>query len=735
MSRPLLVSFVVAAVAAVAALWFSGAPSPERLARLAALDAHQLLDHDVWVDANAAAAEDGTPSVRLAEAILTGGHFTDHGDETATLILGRVDVDVDATDDRAGLVATARRSIVLGLRKYSERGGTQEEEDAGEELSPGRSLKVEGEREPAAGGVDLAFRTTAGGLELLVLDGSGAAARGFIPWDAPNGRSLIPPVLAIVLAIATRRPLLSLLIGVTSGSILVAMRNAGDSATVSASPGQLIDGLVDVPTVYLWNRVVDSNDLYIVLFVVLMLAMVGNLVRNGGIRGLMDRVQTLAKSARSTQVATWLMGLAVFFDDYANTVLVGSTMRTLTDRFRVAREKLAYLVDSTAAPVAGLSIFSTWIAFEVSTFAAQLPTVPALTSDDGYAIFLQTLPFRFYCILTLLMVGLVALSGRDFGPMRRAEERARKTGQVIREGAQPMVSEAATELEMAEGVRPAAWRSLVPLFAFISTTLLVIAVNGGAFDPRGPGDPPLLSIEGITAVLYNGSGNFPLMVGASVGFALGAIGTFAAGLGLGEVLRSAWNTLRSMGVALGILYMAWMIGDVCQALGTQPFLTAVIESSLAPALLPVVLLLLAGFTAFSTGSSWSTMGILLPLVVGLSYQLGQELEIGGMGLMLLSIGAVLEGAIFGDHCSPISDTTVLSSIASASDHIDHVRTQAPYALTVMGISVTFGYLPCAYFGMSPWLGLALAAGAIVAVVFLVGRPVDDRVDKPVAQKS
>ncbi|MHC4894632.1 MAG: hypothetical protein ACYTFV_15050 [Planctomycetota bacterium] len=373
MSRPLLVSFVVAAVAAVAALWFSGAPSPERLARLAALDAHQLLDHDVWVDANAAAAEDGTPSVRLAEAILTGGHFTDHGDETATLTLGRVDVDVDATDDRAGLVATARRSIVLGLRK-------------------------------------------AGGLELLVLDGSGAAARGFIPWDAPNGRSLIPPVLAIVLAIATRRPLLSLLIGVTSGSILVAMRNAGDSATVSASPGQLIDGLVDVPTVYLWNRVVDSNDLYIVLFVVLMLAMVGNLVRNGGIRGLMDRVQTLAKSARSTQVATWLMGLAVFFDDYANTVLVGSTMRTLTDRFRVAREKLAYLVDSTAAPVAGLSIFSTWIAFEVSTFAAQLPTVPALTSDDGYAIFLQTLPFRFYCILTLLMVGLVALSGRDFGP-------------------------------------------------------------------------------------------------------------------------------------------------------------------------------------------------------------------------------------------------------------------------------------------------------------------------------
>ncbi|MEO0651154.1 MAG: Na+/H+ antiporter NhaC family protein [Planctomycetota bacterium] len=716
MRRPLPLSLALAAVAAVAWLWFGGEPGPERRARLAALETHLLLSEPVWADPGSAARAasepgGGEPDVLLAESILTGAAYTDHGDGTATLRLGKVDVDLDLEAGRGRVASIARRSIVLGLRSFAEQ-------------ERGVSLAVEGEDTPAPGGLAMALRSTAGGLELLVYGDGDLPDRGYREWRAPGSRSVIPPVLAIVLAIATRKPLLALLIGVLSGSILVRMRDAGSGNALSASGSEFLGGLVDVPTVYLWDRLVSSNDLYIVLFVILMLAMVGNLVRNGGIRGLMNSVQVLAKSARTTQIATWLMGLAVFFDDYANTVLVGSTMRTLTDRFRVAREKLAYLVDSTAAPVAGLSVFSTWIAFEVSTFAAQLPAA-GLLSTDGYSVFLQTLPYRFYCLLTLVMVGLIAFSGRDFGPMRRAEERARRTGQVLREGAQPMVSKAATELEMAEGVRPAAWRAVVPLLAFIGTTLLVIAWYGGAFAERGPDAPALLSIPGITGVLYEGSGNKPLMIGSAVGFGLAALATVAAGLGVGEVLRSAWNTLRSMGVALAILYMAWMIGDVCAALGTQAFLTATIENALQPALLPVVLLLLAGFTAFATGSSWSTMGILLPLVVGLSYRLGAELEIGSLGLMLLCIGAVLEGAIFGDHCSPISDTTVLSSIASASDHIDHVRTQAPYALTVMGVSIAFGYLPCAYLGLSPYIGLGLAVLALVAIVFLIGRRVED----------
>ncbi|HKX45865.1 MAG TPA: Na+/H+ antiporter NhaC family protein, partial [Planctomycetota bacterium] len=208
------------------------------------------------------------------------------------------------------------------------------------------------------------------------------------------------------------------------------------------------------------------------------------------------------------------------------------------------------------------------------------------------------------------------------------------------------------------------------------------------------------------------------------GFGLAALASLTAGLGL-DVLRAAWATLRSMGVALGILFAAWMISDVCGALGTAPVLTALLQDALSPALLPVVLVLLAGAVAFATGSSWSTMGILLPLVVGLAYQLGEGLPIGGLGLMVICIGAVLEGAIFGDHCSPISDTTVLSSIATASDHVDHVRTQAPYALAALGIAIACGYVPCAVFGLSPYVALALGLAALAALVLLLGRRADD----------
>jgi Na+/H+ antiporter NhaC len=194
----------------------------------------------------------------------------------------------------------------------------------------------------------------------------------------------------------------------------------------------------------------------------------------------------------------------------------------------------------------------------------------------------------------------------------------------------------------------------------------------------------------------------------------------------GEVPRAAWKTLRSMGIAIAILYLAWMIGASCELLGTASYLSELLKESLAPQLLPAILFLLGALVAVSTGSSWSTMSILLPLVVGLAYNLGQQdPSIGGHMLMVMSIGAVLEGSIFGDHCSPISDTTVLSSTASASDHIDHVRTQAPYALTVMAVAVGLGYLPCAMMGLSPWLALAAGAAALVGVALCFGRRVPE----------
>ena len=533
----------------------------------------------------------------------------------------------------------------------------------------------------------------------------------------PSLWSLAPPLIAILLAILLRAPVWALLAGVIGGSwTVVALATGSIGSTLGA-------GTVAVADTYLRTVLFDRFRFEIIGFVVAMLAMVGIMTRAGGIAGLMERIARLAGNAKRTQLATWLMGLVVFFDDYANTILVGSTMRPLSDRVKIAREKLAYIVDSTAAPVAGLSLFSTWIAFEVSTFQGALPDA-GLSVNDGYGIFLQTLPFRFYCLFTLAFVGIVVWTGRDFGPMLRAERRARK-GQLLNPGSSPMVGKAATDLEANPNVTPRALVALAPLLTFIGVTLYSILFVGGAF-----GSKDLGTLQGWADVLYDGSGSAPLLYGSLAGLALAIVLGWMQGL-REDMLAAAWSTIRSMGVALAILYLAWMLGEVCSALGTSTYLTVQLGDALPPLVLPVVLFLLAALVAFSTGSSWSTMTILLPLVVGLSFQLGETVPLGGTLLMIMSIGAVLEGAIFGDHCSPISDTTVMSSIASASDHIDHVRTQMPYAMLTMAVALLVGYLPCAYLGASfgGWLPYAcLALGLLVLVVVL--RTVGRRADEP-----
>ncbi len=607
----------------------------------------------------------------------------------------------------------ARRSIVRGLRQFSA---------DGDGFAP---LVIEGDETPV---IDPSAEKGAN-FSVAVLEGI-QTLRFYVEdqvpvdvqrnWAPPGKNSILPPMVAVALAILFRKPLLALFLGILSGAFLIRM-GAGESALKSIS-----GGLLNVFDTYLWSELIEGERLMIILFVVFMLAMVGVMTRSGGIHGLMDAVASLASSVKRTQVATWLMGLVIFFDDYANTILVGSTMRPLTDRFKISREKLSYIVDSTAAPVAGLSIFSTWIAFEVSTFNHQLPAA-GLAIGDGYAVFLRTIPYSFYCFLTLWFVGLVALTGRDLGPMLTAERRARKTGALIAPGSTPMVSDKATNMKAAKGVVPRAGRAIWPLVTFLVVTLFEILRSGGGFS-MPPGE--LFSIEGLTGVLYDGSGSRPLCIGSLAGFLVAALGAATAGIQR-EILSSSWNTLRSMWIAFAILYMAWMIGAVCGDLGTAQYLTALVGDRLAPEMLPMFLFFLAGAVAFATGSSWSTMSILLPLVVGLSYALGVGADLAetsqqsGELLMVMSIGAVLSGSIFGDHCSPISDTTVMSSIASAADHIDHVRTQGPYAVLVMGVSIVCGYFPATYFKLSPWLGLLLGAATLTLVIFVFGKKAEE----------
>jgi Na+/H+ antiporter NhaC len=601
-----------------------------------------------------------------------------------------------------------RRSLIAGLRSLA--------------AERGETLQVAGELWPSKGGLNVLVTLEEQGFGLEAASADGTLLSGRLEgWRPPRRWSLYPPLLAIALAVLFRRPILALFAGVWCAAFLLRY-GAGELGPAAA----LLRSLPDVGTRLLWPQLTDPMRLEIMGFVFAMLAMIGVMTRSGGVRGLMDLVARMAHNARRTQIATWLMGLVVFFDDYANCILVGTTMRPLTDRFRVSREKLAYLVDSTAAPVAGISIFSTWIAFEVSTFSAQLPAA-GMSPAEGYAVFLQTLPYRFYCILTLFFSGLLAFSGRDLGPMLTAERRARRTGQVVRAGGRPMVSERGTDLAPAPGMEPRARNALVPLAVFIGLTLLeIVRVGFTALRAEDAqfGWSALLSLQGVTGLLGQGDSTRALLVGSSAGFLAAAALALAAGLGAG-VLRAAWSTLRSMGVAIAILYLAWMIGAACDGLGTAPYLTALVGENLPAELLPAILFLMSAAVAFATGSSWSTMSILLPLVVGMSFSMGETSDLGGKLLMAMSIGAVLEGSIFGDHCSPISDTTVLSSTASAADHIDHVRTQMPYALLVMAVALGLGYMPCAFSGAHPLVSLAGAAALLAAIVFLLGKRADD----------
>ena len=705
-----ILSFALALIALVGIFLLPEADS----VKLAALAGQSLIDREI-VDPNPPPAvvdeaapaeapptdeEAEVPKIALWELILRSPNYSEPEEGKAVLLMSFARLDIEGFDALSPEHSNFEDSLVRGLRQKVS-------------AERGRVLEIRRTQRAATEGLNFLLGIGDGNLKLTYRPIPTEFQTYTFDWRPASRLSLLPPLVAIALAVLLRKPVISLFMGVLAGAFLL-RRGSPDNLASDA-----VLGLRDVFTVFLKGELTDGDRTMVIGFVIAMLAMVGVITKNGGLRGLMNHVAKLARSARSTQMATYFMGLAVFFDDYANTILVGSTMRPLTDRFRIAREKLAYIVDSTAAPVAGLSIFSTWIAFEVSTFSAQLP-LAGLDPSDGYAVFIDTLPYRFYCILTLVLVFFVTMSGRDFGPMLSAEKRARRTGQLVREGGTPMVGDVATAMRPAEGITIRAWRALLPLAVFIGVTLYTILDTGKAFEAGGPN---LFSLAGLSQVLGASDSYEALWRGSSLGLLVAVVASLLAGLRF-EILDAAWNTLRSMSVALAILYLAWMISAVCGELQTSTYLMAMLDNMLYPLALPVILFLLSGTIAFSTGSSWSTMGILLPLVVGLSFALGEKTDIGGYALMVLSIGAVLEGSIFGDHCSPISDTTVLSSVASASDHIDHVRTQAPYALLAMFVAIAVGYLPAAAFGLHPVF--SLAGGALVLWIAL--RVLGERAD-------
>lgn len=510
--------------------------------------------------------------------------------------------------------------------------------------------------------------------------------------------AIFPPLVAIVLAFATRRVVLSLGVAIALGALL--------SATFDP-----LEAIVRATRDYAWESILSRpSKLWIVVFTVVLGGMVGVTARAGDIQAIVDRLTRWVRGPKSAQLAAFVAGLVTFFDDYTNAVLVGNAMRPLFDRLRISREKLAYLVDSTSAPIAGLALISTWIGYEVSLFGDAARALGL--SASGYEIFIRALPFRFYCVFALVFVLVNVLGGRDFGSMLRAERRAAETGQLLRPGAVPLSGTTIASLRPREGVEGRPLCAIAPVAVVLVATIVGLVWDGGGFSG---GHGSLLSLAAWREILGAADSIRVLGIASLLGVATAlALALGPKRLRLREALVALGLGARSMGLAVLVLLLAWGLEAVTRDLGTTDLMVATLSGAIPAAALPAAVFVTAAVVAFSTGTSWGTMAILIPTVLPLAF------HAGGMPLLLVCAAAVLDGGIFGDHISPISDTTVLSSISSGSDLMDHVRTQMPYALTAMVAALVFGY-GLAGIGLPSWLSWVLGPAMIAAVLFGLGR--------------
>ena len=527
------------------------------------------------------------------------------------------------------------------------------------------------------------------------------------PWF-----SLMPPIIAIVLALLFREVITALFAGVWLAALAVAGFNP-----ITAT-WRLIDTFV-VPAL------ADSAHMSIAVFSLLLGGMVGIIARNGGTMGIVEAVTPFANTGRRGKLATWAAGMAIFFDDYANTLIVGNTMRPITDRLKISREKLAYIVDSTAAPVAALVPISTWVGYEITLIgdglriaAEQNPAnAEILLAANPFAIFLQTIPFLFYPLLAVTFVLMTSAMDKDFGPMAAAEKRAAAGKGLYREGATLATDTSSHLMEAKESIEHRWWNAAVPVLTVIFVVLVGLYTDGRA--GAGP-DASLMDVFGaadpFATLLWGSLAGCLVAIAMSVGQGL---------LTMQESLDSWLGGMKAMMIAMIILTLAWSLGAATEEVGTAQFLSQLLSDRVSLQLIPVIVFITSAAMAFATGTSWGTMAIMVPLVVPLTVALGGAAVIPGGPEATILLGAtasVLAGAIFGDHCSPISDTTVLSSTASACDHMDHVRTQMPYALIVAMVGILLGNIGTAY-GLPSWAALLLGVSVLFALLHFKGERV------------
>jgi len=517
--------------------------------------------------------------------------------------------------------------------------------------------------------------------------------------------SIVPPMLAILLAFLTHHVLLSLGIALIAGGFLTAVPQA------PLSIGAWLQGIRAL-SACVTDTVTSGTNLLILAFIPPIFMMIEIIMASGGFQGIILWLLKWVKAGRSAQLATAIMGVLCFIDDYANAIIVGSMMQPITDRFRVSREKLAFLVDATSAPVSGLAVVSTWIAYEVGLFADIARELGI--EKTGYSMFFDALSYRFYCLLMLVFMFVHIIAKRDFGPMKTAEKLA-AAGNPAREQ-QENTSDNVAGKDIPQPIRQTsrAINALVPLGG-----LILFHMSGLWIDGDGPAKlregGSLLSWIYWREVISNAENSHLILFSAAIfGMMLALLcGLIFGSLRFPVICKCLERGIKRAIMPSFILILAWSLKNCCESLGTGDFLTTILADRISPQLFPAILFIVASTTSFATGTSWGTMAILIPTAIPIAFALdGQTYGLTTM----ISLGAVLDGAIFGDHCSPISDTTIISSTASSCDLMKHVRTQLPYSLLVAVIALIFGYIPCAL-GLASGLSFAIAIFIIVSLIF------------------
>ncbi|TCO71497.1 Na+/H+ antiporter NhaC family protein [Marinisporobacter balticus] len=447
--------------------------------------------------------------------------------------------------------------------------------------------------------------------------------------------SLLPATIAIILAFRTRNTVFSLAVAIFIG-VLVAGK-----------------GLMGFPTI-LKTSLGTTSFSWILLLELFIGIVIAFFQRTGAIQGFTKIMEDKKLSRKNVQLTAWVMGMFVFFSDYFSPLFVGSTMRSLSDKARISREKLAYIADSTSAPVSVLAPITGWAVFISGLLVGMGPVENA---EQAMMVFTRAVPFNFYAIIAVILVGLFAVGViPDFGPMKKAEKRALEEGKVLRDGAEPLIGEELTDTPSYEGIKTHIF------FDFIFPVLIVVTIAIGTFIT-------LKSAKTMEAFL-------------TAAVVLGIIMRIQ-GVPFNDIMKTAMSGMKGVMPAIIILALSYTINALSKEMGTANYIISVTESWLTPNLLPLITFLIAATISFSTGTSWGTFAIVMPIAAPLAFNFsGNEVTV----LVLATVSAVAGGGVFGDHCSPLSDTTILASTGAAADHIDHVKTQIPYALVAAGVA-------------------------------------------------